>query len=438
MADSAKTTDDPTVAIGNEDANLTPVESPETSDALDALLKQAQGDDGEGDPAPTAKADETPAAPKADEGTPAPADLKPKSDADIKPKADAAPADGQPAAPAATDDLDTVELPPHTKPRTAESFAKLKFMARERLTAIQKERDELKSKYEQAEQKAKDGMTPEVKKELEELRAFRQKVDVEADPAFTEWDAKVKSNDELIYGRLKSSGFSEDTLKKIQELGGPANVDWDAVGDKLPAGLKRYIEGKVFENEDLAEKKKAAIAKAKENAAEYLKTRQTQLSKGAEQIIQETTEEFTKVRANLKWFAKQDVSKAKPEEKALVEAHNKLVDDIEADVKDALADNSPGMKSLLVSAYCQARRSKFEYDVLKSSTDAKIEQLQKELTEKSSLLERIKKSGTPRLSSSAPTTPSKQTSAQKTAAEINEHGSDALDRHLKEALAEQE
>lgn len=435
MADSAtpvtKTTDDPTVELEND--NLTPVENPESGEALDALLAKAQSDegDGEGDGAQSKPTGETgvdhPIDPKPTE-TPTPGEVKVKEGAALAPVPDPA------AAPAATptDDLDTVELPPHTKPKTAESFAKVKFMARERITALQKERDELKAKHEQAEARAKE-VTPEIKKELEELRAFRQKVDVEADPVFREWDDKVKSNDDMIYSRLKSSGFSEETLKKIQELGGPANVDWDAIGDKLPAGLKRYIEGKVFENEDLAERKKQAIEKAKANAAEYLKGRQGELAKGTEQRVKESTAEFEKAKPQLKWLVKKDTATAKPEEKAFLEAHNKLVEEVEQEVQDAIADDSPGMKALLVSAYCQARRSKFEYDILKSSTTAEIEKLKKELEEKSGLLERIKKSGTPRLASSAPA--GKPSSAPKAGTEYLEHGSDALDRHLKETLA---
>src|SRR6185436_6579366 len=143
---------------------------PDTSAALDKMLAEA-GFSPDGQPLDERRS--------ADEPTAEERAAAEKAEADKK------------AAAAKKDDLDAVELPPYTKPKTAESFAKVKTIARQKIAAIEKEREELKAKMVELEKTAKDGLPAEAKKELEELREFRAKVDVEADPKFKEYDATI-------------------------------------------------------------------------------------------------------------------------------------------------------------------------------------------------------------------------------------------------------
>jgi hypothetical protein len=173
-----------------------------------------------------------------------------------------------------------------------------------------------------------------VAKELEELRAFRLKLDVEADPSFKKFDEQVTANVESIYSKLRAAGVGEESIKKIQELGGPGEVDWDSLSSKLNPQLKRYIDGKLFENEDLVEKKKQAIEAAKKNAGEFLKTREQELGKSTEANRKATETEINGMLPQMPWLKEREITaNAKPEEKASAESHNKLISEIRENMK---------------------------------------------------------------------------------------------------------
>lgn len=430
----------------NEEAHLEDGNAnadPQSADALDNALREAgfspDGSTLNPDEIQAAKSKETPTDKPEDkpedkstdktEGTPSPTDEE-KAAAEKKAAEEKAAAE----AAAKKDDLDAVELPPYAKPATTQSFEKVKQLAREKIAAAAKERDELRAKLEEVEKTAKDGLPAEAKKELEELREFRAKVDVEADPKFKEFDATIVSNTEAIYSKLAANGFSPDAIKKIKEMGGPDKVDWDGLANRIPSTLKRYVESKLVENEDLIEKRKQAVEKAKENAAEYLKSREGELSRSDSEHATRSTEEWNKeIKPKISWMVIQNIPKdAKPEDRKAAEAHNKLVTDIEADLKDAFEDPSPKMKAILASGYAVSKKLRFEYDLLKATSEAKVASLEKDLKDAKDMIERIKKSSTGRLASSAPVTPGSTKSGK---VNLNEHSADALDRLLAETQA---
>lgn len=448
MADATKTitTSDPTADLELNETKPGAFD-PDSSNALDqALLDAGYKADGTAiDPADIK--------PKGDDNTPKPDDNTPKPDSNTPPAAGVVtppplkddntpkPDDNTPApAPGAKDDLDSIELPPHTKPKTAESFANVKNLARQKIAAIEKEREELKAKLTAAEEAAKKAPTPEETKELEELRKFRRSVDVEADPKFKEYDSTVTRNVESIYSKLEASGFPKETIAKIKEMGGPDQINWDDLHSKgkVSTTLKRYIEGKLFENEDLGEKKKGAIAEAKKNADEYLKTREADFNKSDDKYVKETATEWDKeIRPKVDWLVIQKIDeKLKPEEKELATEHNKLVERVEGDIKEALQDNSPRMKALLVAGYAVGQKMSWEFARLKKATDTQIAALNKELGEAKTMLERIKRSSPGRANSAAPSTaPTKKVTASSHVA-VEDRGAH-LDNLLAEAQAAQ-
>jgi len=419
-----------------------PTIDPDSSFALDELLKKATGD--EGDPAPEPdvkkkaddeaaaakkKADDDAAAAKKkeDAALPSPGDDKKKIEAEAaKKKADD-------AAGVEKDDFDAIELPPHSKPKATESFDRVKVLAREKVSAANKERDELREKLSKAEAAAKDGLSAEHKKELEELRSFRQKLDVEADPSFKQWDIKIAENIASVTAKLKAHGFTDEHFKQIEKHGGIAAIDWDGLGDKIPANLKKYIENKIFENDDLAEKKKAAVEAAKKNAGEFLATRQKETEVSSEKFTKEATAEFEAFVPKLEWLVEKTAAKdAKPEEKAAIDAHNALVKEVRADVADAIADDSPRMRAILAVGWVQLKKLRVEHAAMAAQKDARIASLEKDLEEKASHLEKIKKSSTTRLRDSSAPDGKVKTAAKN---DLTEHGSDALDRLRAEAEA---
>lgn len=338
----------------------------------------------------------------------------------------------------AKDEFDEIELPPHAKPKTTESFATVKTLARQRIAEARKERDELKAKLEEAEKSAKAGLPEEAKKELEELRDFRRQMDVEADPSFKEFDSKSTANTEAMFSKLAAAGFDKDAIQKVKEIG-LANVDWDKLlaDGKINSGLKRFIDGKLFENDDLVEKKKQAIAEAKKNAEKFLAERAKNDTRTDDAFATETNKQWSEAIApKIDWLKEHTITDKTPAaEKEIAQAHNKLVKEIQADIKEAIADPSPYMKAILVGSYATSKKLAWELTRLKTGTDAQIKKLTEELASANKTLERIKGASPGKVNSSAPAnTPAKKvTESSHLKVDTGSH----LDSLLAEAQAEE-
>ena len=114
-----------------------------------------------------------------------------------------------------------------------------------------------------------------------------------------------------------------------------------------------------------------------------------------------------------------------PEEKAKVDAHNKLVEEGQNFLTEAKADDSPQMRAILAVGYVQLLKARADMDAFKAEKKAEVEKLTKELDEAKSLIARIKKSSTTRLRESPET--SSDTAAKLSSPETP--GAEALDAH---------
>lgn len=420
--------------------------NPETDDALDKLFAETTGaaapKTAEEEAKLKAEADAK-AKEESDAKAKAEADAKAKEEADAKTKAEAdakaaamtdeekakaeaeAKAKADEAAKAAgKDELDSIELPPHTKPKTGDAFEKVKTLAREKIAALEKERTTLESKLKEAMEKGNGKLDPAIEKELTELRQFRNKLDVEADPAFQSYDEKVKGNIDSIFAKLAENNAPKESLDKIREIG-VENVDWDAV--KMPPALRRFIETKLASNYELADQKKAALENAKKNADEYLKSRRESFEKKSVDESKAVESEINTLAAEFAWMnPKTAKSGADEAETKAVESHNKIAGDIKEMMKEAVSDSSPRMRALLAIGTAQFVALRDEHARVKAEKDAKISELTKELSEAKELVEKIKKNSTTRLRETPATTPT-----EKPKNELEERGGDALDRHAR-------
>ena len=417
------------------DVAVDPNDAKDTSEALDALLQGT---------------DETTAiaAPKAEDAVPKVEDVVPKAE-DAVPKVDDVVPKAEPkvdAAPAPVkDELDGIELPPHVKPKTVEAWSKLKDTAKRKITELSAAADTAKAEAEAARKERDElkqsSLSSEEQKELAQLREFRQKIDVEADPSFREFDTKISENVAAIYSRLGRSGFSKESIDKIKTLGGPDKVNWEPLRDKLTPELLRYLDAKLVENEDLGEKKGIAISKAKETSSEFLKSRQTELAKSGSGFKAEVQKEFEALSPKLPWLKSVEIPKdAKPEVRAQLEASNAAVKEIQADIKEAIEDNSPTMRAVLVAGYATMLRLQVEAKSRGAEHKAEVDKLKSEnaklqgtLKEKETFIEKIKGSSTGRLSKSSAPDGKSHTKTQP--GDPFESGNSALDRIRQELEA---
>jgi hypothetical protein len=411
----------------------------DTGSALDALFKESVPDTDK------AAADEVAAAEKAAaEKAAADKAAADKAEAEKAAAAAAPPATPAPGAkPTETppapvkDDFDKIELPPHTKPAVNQSFDALKKASRERVAAVEKEREELRTKL--AELEGRPAVDPKIEQELKELREFRQKLDVEADPTFKEYVEEIKTNDESIFSKLKEVGASEEVLTKMRTIG-TKDLDWDSILEKLPPVARRYVENKLAVNEDLAEQRSRAVDEAKKNASEFLAEREKKNTQSELAHYAAAETHFGKVSTQLPWFKVQKAeATATPEEKAAIEEENKFFLKTQSAVKEMLADPSPEMRAIATLGYAQMLRLQAEIPAIvaehtaeKKALADEVATLKAQLKEKEDFIARVKSSSRTSLrESSAPSNPN-SVASQPT---IGEHGSTALDRLRNEQLA---
>lgn len=395
-----------------------PSTDPETASALDAALLEATEGAGEDIPldGPAELTDEEKAAEKA---------ATDKAAAD-RAAADKAEADKPKPEP---DELDAVQLPTNVKPKTGEAFEAVKVAARAKIGALSKETETLKAKLAEFETKYKDGgLTPEVKAELEELRSFRNRLDVEADPQFKDFDKKVEDATGSIYKKLTDAGAGAEVIKKIQDLGGINGVNWDDLLPKIPTTARRFIESKLVEVEDLTDRKAKAVEAAKKNASEYVAAKSEQTSKQRELATKRAVEHGEELAKATEWMKEKTApANATPAQKAEVEAHNKLVADGKLAIKEAASDDSPEMRAALGLGVAELLKTRADFDTYKAVTTAEIAQLTKDLKAANDLLERVKKGSTARLRN----TPAGEETKPK--GMLVESGTEAIDRLAREA-----
>lgn len=406
------------------DIKADPTATADTGAALDALFKPLdEGAPKAGDPAPPA----------------APSTATPPATTPTAPAAGApgVPTVTPPVTPAATptpdpvkDEFDAVQLPPHTKSEVASSFETLKKTSRERVAAAQKEREELAARVKELE--GRPSVDPKLESELKELREFRQKMDVEADPTFKAYVEEVSANDGLIWNKLKEAGATEEVITKMKAIG-TKELDWEVVLEKLPPVARRYIENKLAVNEDLNDRRVRAIENAKKNASEFLSERQKQSAQDELAHYAKSEEHFKKVSVQLPWFKLQKPeATATAEQKAAIEEENKFFLTTQDHVTRMLKDPSPEMRAVAALGYAQMLRLQAEIPMLQSehaaekkTLEEKITALEAQLKEKEEFIARVK--GASRTSLRDGGAPP-NTGAAATQPTFNEPGAVAIDR----------
>lgn len=376
--------------MANENTDITdipgvdtlPKNDLETASELDKLLLEATDGNGE----------------DVGSDTPPPEDKKEDPKPEDK-KEDPKPEDKKEDPAPEPDELDKVELPSNAKAKSTEAFSEVKRVAREKISLLASKTKELEAKVVELESKTKDGgLTPELKAEIEELRSFRSKLDVEADPAFKTFDTKAAEVSEAIYAKLLAGGATAPVIEKIKSLGGVNEVNWEPILKNLPDQFRRYVESKLVEVEDLGERKAKAIRDAKENSGKYITERQQQTTKQKEISTQKALEYGEKLLSETDWMKpKQAPSGATPEQKASVEEYNKFLKDASTAVAEAAKDDSPEMRAALGLGVAELMKVRRDFSEYKTSSSAQIKTLEANLKEAQTLLEKIKKGSTQRL-----------------------------------------
>jgi len=421
---ATKANNDKVAASLERDPSLAPVADPLSVSALDELA--------------AAKSKENEAAEKAKaEGATAPVVTPAAADdaAAKKAQEEAAAKAEREAALKQADELfkDAPQLAPNASPKSAEAFSSIKIKAAQEISKLQADLEA--ARKEATEAKAKAGQpSPEQlakEKELEDLRQWRLKMDVDFDPRFKEFDSKVSKAHEFIYAQLrKSPRVTEDTIKQIKEYGGPDKCNltdlFKAMADPT---LQRVIEGQISDVVKTQYEKEQAVKSAKENLDGYLEERAKTFQQSTIAHQQATSAELTQFTNALDWFKEKAASeKDTAAEKAAVEDHNKFITALKGEVQAALADDSPRMRATLITGVAQL----FNLQRVHAAMKSEFEALQKAHTDLQARWNKVKESGRAR----PPETIVNPNAAKKPADNFSQRTDDALDSIAKQVMAE--
>lgn len=269
------------------------------------------------------------------------------------------------------DALDSVKLGAHARPATTEAFTKVKELARQEIRKLKEELDTVRKAA-----PTTTGPDEATVKELEELRNFRESIALEADPTFVErFDKRVVSIDDKIYAKLKDAGASDEDIAKIKEMGGVEKLNLDKLAPD--PRLKRFIETKLVEKDEILEQRKEAIAKGSETRKKFLEERRQSSEVESKKQLQERTSEFKRLSTTLDPFKPIPVPKeASPEERKNIEEINTYVTGKLKEVEQMVSgDLTAKTQAELAAGYALAHIFLMERDGLSKKAETLTKQL---------------------------------------------------------------
>jgi hypothetical protein len=241
-----------------------------------------------------------------------------------------------------------VSLPANARGKSAEAFATVK----QRFAADLSKRDEeiatLKTQVEQAQAKLSDPIPEELKQEVESLRLFKAKLDLQADPEFTKkYTGKVDQLNEFIYAQLKESGtIGDEHIEKIRGLGGFDKVQYeDILAKEKNPNVVRVVQSKLDEIAVLNFEKSRALEVAKGDVEKYVKEQQETYEKNLTSHHDATNAELEKLYASkMEWLKDPELpATADATAKALHADTIKFNAEVKQNLAVALTDDSPTM-----------------------------------------------------------------------------------------------
>lgn len=243
----------------------------------------------------------------------------------------------------------------------------------------------------------------DLKKQVQELTAFRAMVDIQADPEFVnKYDAPIEKNITGIKEMLRSMEVSDAIIDKVDFSNTKLMEDIiNHVGEHKDKFTARKLERKVQDLLDLSEKRDETIIEHKSKHKEYLENKKKEsFTKGAEtegRIIKRLESVAKNIPFLNKMAPKEGATEAEINQ---VELHNKMVEGMTQKVNEVLKMDTPEDKAEVAVAAVGAH---YLNSQLKSAQQriASLENEIKKISNVSSETERTKPTGNSRKPASA-------------------------------------
>jgi hypothetical protein len=296
---------------------------------------------------------------------------------------------------------DSPALPPNASPKSSEAFSHVKIKAAQEISAREAKIVELEKKVKESDEKLKNPVPPETEAELKELREWRAKLDVDADPKFKEFDKTITASHDFIYAQLKKSpAVTDKVIEEIKKYGGPENVNMTKLFESIKdPTMQRLVEAKISDIEMAKFNKEQAIKAAKENIGQYVSERQKASTEAATAHNKSTAKYLEQLHTQtLSWLEEKPADpKADDAGKKVIEEHNKFVKETKESMAAALSDDSAEMRAIMIAGMAQLFHTRRDRDALKAQLDAKVPALEKTVKELEEKLARFKQSSVSRL-----------------------------------------
>jgi hypothetical protein len=299
-----------------------------------------------------------------------------------------------------SDDLfkDVPSLPPNASTKSVEAFSTVKLKAAQEISRLQQELEAAKKQSQELEQRTKTP-PPELEaanKELADLRAWRAKLDVDADPKFKEFDSRMEKSRDTIYELLKENPLvTQKTIDQIKSYGGPDKSDLSKLFEAMKdPTLQRMVENKILDIKTAHIEREQAVKATKGNVQQWMDEQKKAKETEVTTRVATTKQELEGFLGGLEWFKEKAIDdKATAEEKAATAADNALTKQLRSELEAAVGDDSPRTKAILLTGLVQLTRLQKVHE----GTLAKLTAAEKTLAEKEAFIAKIKASSTSRL-----------------------------------------
>lgn len=233
-------------------------------------------------------------------------------------------------------DIDALNLPENAPTKTKSEFANVKAIAkadRQKAREATQRAKTLEAQVADLTEKAKQG-DPAILKENEELRAFRQRMELENDPELQkEFKAKSDAADERLYAELLKQGMKPEVVEDIKKVGidKKGQKFWDSVVSKSAEASKlgsRKIEDLLMARNAVADEKAERLSKLANDREGFMKERAEQTKQEVAKWGETAKTTAMKLAQKYDFMLLRDVpANATAEEKASIEAMNKAANE---------------------------------------------------------------------------------------------------------------
>ena len=339
---------------------------------------------------------------------------------------------------------DSPQLHPNTSPKAAEAFSQVKIKAAQEISSLETKIAAAEAKIKELEAKTKNPIPESTAKELDELRQFRAKFDIESDPKFKTFDKDVETGRSFVYTQLKKAGLQQSVIDKIKEIGGPDQVQMDPIIKAITdPDTKRTVENALSEIERIKYKREQAMQDAKTNIAQYTKDRQKEFEAQASAHNTNTFSLLSNHLEKMAWLKDlTPAADATEEKKKEIAEYNSWAKEVRDTIEQVKADDSPEMRAILIAGAAQLlqfeRQHKIDLATITANTkahEAKVSELNTQIKDLTEQLNKIKKSSTTRLRESGAPTDGKLPTAP-TKGYYTQTSGDALDAVAKKVMEE--